>query len=87
MTKSHDYYHEEFEESPEELYRRKKQEEEDQYYRDLIEQEDLFVESSEEELFLQILRDEREESLDPEFKDKLKKEIENENRDSKKRNQ
>lgn len=94
MTKTQEYYPEEFEESPEERYHRKKQEEEHQYYLELMEQTDQIelmeldlTDSTEEELFNRILRDEREESYDPEFKNKLKKEIENENRNSKKRNQ
>ena len=70
MTKSQDYYSEEFEESPEERYLRKKQEE-DQYYSELMEQTDQielmeldFTDSTEEELFNRILRDEREEWSD-----------------------
>lgn len=45
----------------------------EEYYRQLIEEEELKSKMSEEELFLQILEYEREESLDPDFKNKLKK--------------
>jgi len=54
-----------------EKYAEKKQKEEDQYYRDLIEQTDQiekmeinFSDCTEEELFSQILRDEREGTLE-----------------------
>ncbi len=63
-------------------YRRKQQEEEDQYYIDLMEQMDQIekmdldvTEISEEELFNRILRDEREESLDPQARNKIEKEL------------
>ena len=63
-------------------YRRKRQEEEDQYYIDLMEQMDQIekmdldvTEISEEELFNQILRDTREECLDPQARNKIEKEL------------
>ena len=63
-------------------YRKKRQEDEDQYYIDLMEQMDQIekmdldvTESSEEELFNQLLRDEREESLDPQARNKIGKEL------------
>jgi len=91
MTRSHEHYREEFDETPEEAYRRKCQEEDDQYYRELMEQTDQIelmeldvTDSSEEELFNRILSDERE---DPEFINKIIKEIEHDNRNSKKRDQ
>ena len=70
----------------------------DGYYKKLIEEEDLIKEFKEEEgetcteedLFRQILEDEREESVNPEVWEKIKKELkkdENENRDSKERNE
>jgi len=84
MSKTYEHYHEEFEESPEEAYQRKRREEEDQYYSELIEQIDQIekmdldlTESSEEELFNQILRDEREESLDPRTRNLIEKELKN----------
>ena len=80
MTKSYDYYDEEFDESPDEIYCRKKQEEEDQYYRELMGQTDRIelaeldvTDITEEELFLQILRDEREESVNQKSWDKVKR--------------
>lgn len=67
MSKTHEHFREDLsDEEWEEKYRR----EEDEYYRQLIEEMDLInvadldvTDSSEEELFNQILRDEREESM------------------------
>lgn len=69
--------------------------EDDEYYKKLIEEEDLIKEfkkeeqgepGTEEEMFRQILEDEREESVNPEVWENIKKELKNlkhENRDSK----
>ena len=68
----------------------------DEYYKKLIEEEDLIKEHkkeilgepcTEEDLFRQILEDEREESVNPEVWERIKEELkknENENRDPKK---
>ena len=68
MTKTYDYYHEDLDDADEE-YRQRRQEEENQYYLEMMEQSDQIekmdldiTESSEEELFRQILEDEREEN-------------------------
>ena len=63
-------------------YQKKRQEDEDQYYIDLMEQMDQIekmdldvTDISEEELFNQLLKDEREESLDPQARNKIEKEL------------
>lgn len=72
--------------------------EDGEYYRKLIEEADLIKEykkeelgepCTEEDLFRQILEDEREESVNPEVWESIKEELKkenDENRDSKKRN-
>ena len=74
MSKTHEHYREDIDGDDE--YRRKRQEEEDQYYMELMEQTDIDItDCTEEELFNQILRDEREESLDQKNWHKIMKEI------------
>ena len=79
MSKTYDHYHEDLDDSDEE-YRKKRQDEEDQYYKELMEQADQIelmnldvTDCSEEELFNQILRDEREVNM--EVWEKIKAEL------------
>ena len=79
MSKTYEHYREE---NGDDAYRRKRQEEDDQYYLELMERQDQIekmdldvTDISEEELFNQILRDEREESLDPQARNKIEKEL------------
>lgn len=88
MSKTYEHFREELsDEEWEEKYRR----EEDEYYRNLIEEMDLInlydldiTDSSEEDLFRQIINDEREESMLRVW-DKIEKELNDENRNPKKR--
>ena len=79
MSKTYDHYHEDPDDS-DEVYRKKRQDEEDQHYKELMEQADQIelmnldvTDCSEEELFNQILRDEREVNM--EVWEKIKAEL------------
>ena len=102
MTKSHEFFGDfDYLSDPDYIYQKLMEasrippeyfgKDDDEYYKKLIEEEDMIKEfkgepCTEEDMFRQILEDEREESVNPEVWENIKKELKNlghENRDSK----